>query len=161
MAKKTWTVTLDRAELVYDVQNKTYLTGRSRQNGENHEEVAHMTANDDDENAYQVSRSVLSAFARLKTKLSEYLDVTTDTGSSNTTAASDNLVISLSMPSNYNTATGDDITNLCHQFIVNTAVSEWFTITNKNDAPDYAALAQVNLNDIREAASKRVRPKKN
>lgn len=47
MAKKTITLTLYVSELVYDIQNKTYLTGRSRRTGTNHEEVANMQANDD------------------------------------------------------------------------------------------------------------------
>ena len=56
MAKKTIAITLYMSELIYDVQNKTYLTGRSRTNGTNHEEVANMQANDDDENANQILR---------------------------------------------------------------------------------------------------------
>ena len=40
MAKIALTVTLYMSEIIYRVQNKTYITGRSRQNGNNHEEVA-------------------------------------------------------------------------------------------------------------------------
>ncbi len=65
MAKKTITITLYMSELIYDVQNKTYLTGRSRSTGKNHEEVAHMQANDDDENANQIARSIGNAFANM------------------------------------------------------------------------------------------------
>lgn len=36
MAKKVIAITLYMSELVYDVQNKTYLTGRSRKTGSNH-----------------------------------------------------------------------------------------------------------------------------
>ena len=63
MAKKTITITEYMSELLYDIQNKTYLTGRSRQTGANHEEVANMQANDDDENANQIIRSIGNAFA--------------------------------------------------------------------------------------------------
>ena len=74
MAKKKITITLYMSELVYDVQNKTYLTGRSRKSGNNDEEVANMQANDDDEDANQVIRSIQSAYGTLKTKLSEWID---------------------------------------------------------------------------------------
>lgn len=210
MAKKTITMTLYVSELVYDVQNKTYLTGRSRQTGTNHEEVANMQANDDDENANQILRSIQNAFGTLKTKLSEWLDedgttatdelmLPTYTYYSATVAdgnvtweklaalhdnnliatvrelptdASDivtgdvyclaneksELKISLIMPSNYNNSTRETINAALHQYIVNTAIGDWFTITDKNDATDYYTLAGNNLETIREAANKRVRP---
>jgi hypothetical protein len=62
------------------------------------------------------------------------------------------------MPSNYNNATRDTIAAAAHQFIVNTAIGDWFAITNKADAADYIAQATANIVEIREAISKRVRP---
>ncbi len=158
MAKKSLSVTLYMSEIIYDVQNKTYLTGRSRQNGQNHEEVANMMNNDDDENLNQVLRSIGNAFASLKTRLSEYL---TDTGTTSNNILIDgatDLTISLLMPSNFNQATKDSISGNAHQFIVNTAIAEWFTITDKNDAQDYVNMAAGNIAQIREAINKRVQP---
>lgn len=158
MAKKTLTVTLYKSELTYDILNKTDLTGRSRFAGSNHEEVANMIANEDDENMNQIRRSIGSAFAALKTKLSEYVvDESTSSNDILDTGAS-NLVVTLTMPSNYNSATRDTISSAMHQYIVNTAIGDWFTITNKSDAGDYVALAQTNIETIREAINKRVRP---
>lgn len=208
MAKKTITMTLYVSELVYDVQNKTYLTGRSRQTGTNHEEVANMQANDDDENANQILRSIQNAFGTLKTKLSEWLDEDGTTATDELMNAeivyykatlADNkdtwdkvelptngtiaktinnktelptsgvatgtiyavapiLYVALIMPSNYNNSTRETINAALHQYIVNTAIGDWFTITDKNDATDYYTLAGNNLETIREAANKRVRP---
>ena len=158
MARKNITVTLYMSEIVYDVQNKTYLTGRSRDNGQNHEEVANMQANDDDENANQVLRSIGNAFAALKTKLSEYLVESGTTTNNALASGASNLTIALTMPSNFNQATNDTISAAVHQYIVNTAIADWFTITNKNDAGDYVNLAAANLEQIREAVSQRVRP---
>jgi hypothetical protein len=161
MAKQTITITLYKSELVYDVQNKTYLTGRSRQTGDNHEQVANMQANDDDENANQILRSLGNAYATLKTKLSEYL---IESGTSAVSAddvqmdATSNITVELKVPSNYNKATRDTIAAALHQYLVNTAIGDWFTITNKTDAEDYINLAAANLQQIREAVNKRVRP---
>lgn len=214
MAKKTITLTLYVSELVYDIQNKTYLTGRSRRTGTNHEEVANMQANDDDENANQILRSIQNAFGMLKTKLAEWLNDDGTTSSdelmtvtepkmeyfkatvdgtgvrwSPTTDASDKSVskgivgklptegvlsndvyavvnagstlkVELNMPSNYNNSTRDSISAALHQFIVNTAIGDWFTITDKADASDYFTLATNNLETIREAANKRIRPQR-
>ena len=158
MAKKTLTVTLYLSELLYDVQNKTYLTGRSRQTGNNHEEVAHMQANEDEENENQILRSLGNAFANLKTKLSEYIEESGTTASNKLLSKNGTIQLALVMPSNFNQATGETISAALHQYLVNTAIGDWFTITNKNDATDYVTLAAANLEELREAVNKRVRP---
>ena len=158
MAKKVIAITLYMSELIYDVQNKTYLTGRSRQTGTNHEEVANMQANDDDENANQIMRSIGNAFANLKTKLSEYINESGTSTNDKQISSTGNLTLSLNMPPNYNNASNDTISTALHQYLVNSAIGDWFTITNKNDASDYITLAAANLEQLREAVNKRVRP---
>lgn len=158
MAKKTIAITLYMSELIYDVQNKTYLTGRSRQTGTNHEEVANMQANDDDENANQIMRSIGNAFANLKTKLSEYINENGTSTNDKQISSTGNLTLSLNMPPNYNNASNDTISTALHQYLVNCAIGDWFTITNKNDASDYITLAAANLEQLREALNKRMRP---
>lgn len=158
MAKKVIAITLYMSELIYDVQNKTYLTGRSRQTGTNHEEVANMQANDDDENANQIMRSIGNAFANLKTKLSEYINESGTSTNDKQISSTGNLTLSLNMPPNYNNASNDTISTALHQYLVNSAIGDWFTITNKNDASDYITLAAANLEQLREAANKRMRP---
>lgn len=158
MAKKVIAITLYMSELIYDVQNKTYLTGRSRQTGTNHEEVANMQANDDDENLNQIMRSIGNAFANLKTKLSEYINESGTTTNDKQISSTGNLTLSLNMPPNYNNASNDTISTALHQYLVNSAIGDWFTITNKNDASDYITLAAANLEQLREAVNKRMRP---
>ena len=158
MAKKVIAITLYMSELIYDVQNKTYLTGRSRQTGTNHEEVANMQANDDDENLNQIMRSIGNAFANLKTKLSEYINESGTSTNDKQISSTGNLTLSLNMPPNYNNASNDTISTALHQYLVNSAIGDWFTITNKNDASDYITLAAANLEQLREAVNKRMRP---
>lgn len=158
MAKKVIAITLYMSELIYDVQNKTYLTGRSRQTGTNHEEVANMQANDDDENLNQIMRSIGNAFANLKTKLSEYINESGTSTNDKQLSSTGNLTLSLNMPPNYNNASNDTISTALHQYLVNSAIGDWFTITNKNDASDYITLAAANLEQLREAVNKRMRP---
>lgn len=158
MAKKSLTVTLYISELLYEVRNKTWLTGQSRQNGQNFEEVANMQNNEDEEHQNQVLRSLGNAFATLKVRTAEYV-VSAQTSSNNIQIDADtNLILTLTMPSNYNQATADAVSLACHQYMVNTAIADWFTITNKADAADYLTLAGANITQIREAVSKRVRP---
>lgn len=155
---KTIDIKLNISEIVYDVQNKTYLTGKSRQEGDNHEQVANMQANDDEENANQVLRSISMAFANLKMKLGEYLNLEYTTADNNLITMNASLDLSLFMPSNYNTSTVDTVAAAAHQYLVSMAVNDWFTITDKKDAAEYAALAELSLKIISEAVSKRTRP---
>ena len=156
---ETIIIELKMNEILYDVQNKTYLTGKSRKDGSNHERVANMQANDDEENANQLLRSVAMAFSKLKMRLGEYLDQTATSANNTLLDPSDDITLGLTMPSNYNRATVGVLANAAHQYIVSLAVAEWFTITNKSDAKDYAVLAEESLALITEAASKRVRPR--
>lgn len=158
MARVSLTITLYKSELIYDVENKTYLTGRSRSDGTNHEAVANMQASEDDENRNQILRSFTSALADLRTKLSEYLSSTSTTGSDALMDGTENISVTLTMPSNYNKATVDTITSALHQYMVNTAIGDWFAITDKIDAADYISKAADNLETLREALNKRVRP---
>lgn len=160
MAKKTETITLHVSELIYDVRNKAYLTGKSRKNGENHEAVANMQASEDEEDENQILRSLQSATGELRNVMSEYM--------SDTSASDDNIwldktkdktiTFTLSMPSNYNQATVKTISSAAHDYAVNKAVSDWLLITDKNDAGDYLSKANANAATIREALSKRVCP---
>ncbi len=155
---KTITITLDLPEIIYDIQNKTYLTGKSRSDGTNHAAVANMQANDDDENINQILRSISIAFANLKNKLGDYLDLKGTSASNGLLDPAYSLSLSLNMPSNYNLSTVDTIASAAHQYIVSVAVKDWFTITHKPDATEYAPLADASLAILSEAVNKRTRP---
>ena len=89
---QTININLDIKEIVYDIQNKTFLTGKSRRGSyANHEQVANMQANDDEENANQVLRSISMAFSNLKTKLGEYLDLARTTATNELIASDEEL----------------------------------------------------------------------
>lgn len=158
MAKKTVSVTLYMSEILFDLQNETYLTGRSMQADGNVEAVASMQANEDDEDMNKLLRSVQNAFGTLRTKLSEYL---VEDGTSATNALiskNSNIDISLQMPSNYNLATKETVAASCSKYITFSALAEWFKVTKKDEAADYIALANAAITELREALSKRVRP---
>lgn len=157
---KTIDINLNLSEMVYDIQNKTYLTGKSRREGDNHELVANMQANDDEENANQVFRSISTAFANLKMKLGEYLDIDHITADNALIDGSARLNLTLKMPSNFNNSTIDTVAAAAHQYVVSMAIYDWFVITDKKDASEYASLADISLKIISEAVSKRSRPKR-
>ena len=151
-------ITIDIHELVYDIQNKTYLTGRSRGDGKNYRQVALMQANNDDENLNQIMRSIGNAIAKVKGELSEVLKETASKGNNTLKVDTAVIILQLQMPNNFNNAATDSIVAAIHQFIVAFVTSEWFMITNKTDTKDYALLAETSLELLRESICKRRRP---
>ncbi|MDE6017341.1 MAG: hypothetical protein K2G85_00835 [Muribaculaceae bacterium] len=151
-------ITIDIKELIYDIQNKTYLTGRSRSDGKNYRQVALMQANNDDENLNQIMRSISNAFAKIKGEMTEVLEEDSREADNALSALADNRTLVLDMPDNFNTAAVDAISSSIHQYIVASATSEWFMITNKTDTDDYSKVAAVSLELLRESLCKRKKP---
>ncbi len=152
------TIKIDIQELVYDIQNKTYLTGRSRSDGKNYRQVALMQANNDDENLNQIMRSISNAIAKVKAELSEVLTGNTTQSNNELDVETTAVTLLLQMPGNFNNAASDAIIASIHQFIVAYVTSEWFMITNKADTDDYKKLSETSLEMLRESLCKRTKP---
>ena len=158
--KKTITLQLKMSELVYDIQNKTYLTGRALSNASNHAHVANMQANDDDENEAQILRSITMAVSTLHNRLAEYLDLSPLSSDNESLGSTDDVTLILQMPSNFNPSVTKSIGEAAHQFIVSSAIADWFAITAKDETADYSAVASSALLVLEEALCKRSRPKR-
>ncbi len=160
--KQQLTVTIEVKEVMYDVMNKAYLTGQAREaGGTGYESASYMQASEDGENSYQLRRSVANAYSALKTTLGEYLDEKHTSADNKIAEAVDNdgqLTLAFKLPSNYNSAAADSLADGIHAFLVDTALAEWFTITNKGDAQDYVDHAAASAETCKRALYKRVRP---
>lgn len=160
--KKTISVTLEVRELMYDIKNKSYLTGQAREaGGKSYQEASNMQASDDDENAYQLRRSLVNAFSGLKSLLGEYLHEDKTTTNNRVYSEVDEngqLQLSFKMPSNYNNASVDSLGNGIHAYLVSTALAEWFIITNREDVEGYLGRSRVDLEVVKRALYKRSRP---
>lgn len=157
-AKKKVTATIKIGWLLFDIMNETFLRGRTLQNKENHKEVASMFASEDEENREKILRSIKKAFAEVQTELSEYLDEDGTTTDNSHYDGTKDLVLNLEMPSNFNEAATTGVGEAVHDYIKNMAIAEWYLVTNKADAQDYAALAQKSMDAISRSVSKRSRP---
>lgn len=161
MAKKNVTITLYMSELIYDFQNKAYITGRSHRVGGDAELASDMQASDDEEDMNQVLRSIQTAYGQLLVEMGEGLSGSGTTSSNKLFDKDSNITLSLNMPSNYNVGVNDALSSAIHDYIVNKALSGWFLMTNKSDAADYEELAKVSLQNVHNAFNRRVRPTRN
>lgn len=159
MPKKSLTITLYMSELIYDFQNKAFLTGRSRRASLGSEVASDIQASDDEEDTNQALRSIQGAYSALLTELSEGLyGDKANTSSNKLLSDSSNISIALKMPSNYVLGIRDSLTHSIHDFIINKALADWLVITDKADATEYAENAAVALKNIHEAFNRRERP---
>lgn len=158
--KKSVKATIAMSWLVYDILNETYLRGRSIQDDQNYKEVASMFASEDEENYEKVLRSVKKGFSEIKAELSEYIDESGLETDNVAISGEDDLELNLTMPSNFNEAATAGLGESVHDYLRNTAVADWYLVTNKADAEAYVALAQKSLENIRKCVSKRSRPKR-
>lgn len=161
--KKNLVITEEVKELIYDIQNKAYLTGQAREaeGKKTYEAASNMQASDDDENSYQVRRSLANAFSSLKSLLGEYLYEDKTTSNNRMQSEIDNsgqLTLTFRLPSNYNNASADSLGNGIHSYLVDMALTDWFAITNKEDAETYASHSKVSLENVKRALYKRSRP---
>lgn len=160
MARKSLTITLYMSELIYDFQNKAFLTGRSRRAASMDAEAAsNIQASDDDEDKNQALRSIQNAYSQLLVELSESVKTETDTTASNELINdSTNIVINLSLPSNYPLALKDALTSSIHDYIINKALMDWFIITNPDESETYSKLSIAAINNLHETFNRRERP---
>lgn len=156
--KKNVKATIEMAWLIYDILNETFLRGRTIQNDQNYKEVASMFASEDEENYEKVLRSIKRGFAEVKTELAEYLDESGLVTSNAAISGEEDLVLNLTMPSNFNEAATAGLSEAVHDYLKNVAVGDWYLVTNKEDAAEYVTLAQKSLESIRKSVSKRSRP---
>lgn len=157
-AKKPVTVTIKISWLLFDIMNETFLRGRTIQNKDNHKEVASMFASEDEENREKILRSVKRAFAEVQTELGEYLNENGTVSDNSNYDGDHDLILNLTMPSNFNEAATTGVGEAVHAYLSNVAIADWYMVTNKADADQYYAMANRYMELIRQTVSKRSRP---
>lgn len=186
MAEKILTIRQKVQELIFDIRNKSHLVAQAREGeGEKgYQAVSNIQVTDEEDNDYQIRRSLATAYASLKSLLGEYLykEYIRDAyippvegegmpGHFSERLVIDNiihseidsggeLVLELLMPGNYNNASAERLSENIHSYLVNMSLAEWFAITSKEDAQGYATFAEANVNAIKSALYKRNRPER-
>ena len=163
--KKTITLVLYMYEIMYDIRIKLKKLAESKKDGKNEYYVSRIQ-DAVDENSNVLLRSVGNAYASLRNELSEYITDESETNKADNTLIEETtaddkdntLSITLRMPSNYNAATKQEVALSAHQYLVNTALFDWLQQVDKDDAKDYLALSQNNIQKLLSAFYKRMRP---
>lgn len=160
MAKKDITITISMPDVVFEVYNDSYLTGKSRVYEGRPDLIAAMQADEDEDDVGHIQRSVSSAWSKLKLALSEYLVDGGTTANNGLLDIKSTQTLSLSMPSNFNESARSTIADCIHRYLVYSSLFEWFLVTNKTDAKEYGEMANGELVLLQAALAKRVRPQR-
>ena len=166
VTKKTVTVTLKVDELMYDIMNKTHLTGRAREaEGVDYKATSNMQASLDGENSYQLKRSLATSFTGLKSLLGEFINETGSTADNMIPTEIDKdsggeLSLEFKLPTNFSEASVGAMGEGVHAYIVDKTLAEWFAITNKADAKYYQEHSLESLAQVEKALYKRKRPER-
>lgn len=158
--KKIVSVTLLVSEILFDIRNKAFLTGRSREaeTAKTYEASSNMKASEDEEDMSQLLRSITTHSGTLKMELAEYLDMSVSSSSNTMIKEGSRVDFGFSVPSNFNTSVVQTLADGLHAYIVGMSLADWFEITDKADAEGYRNLAMHNLDVVKRALCKRVRP---
>lgn len=159
MAKQAYSFTFLLEELLYDVENQSYLTARTLSDtGASPATADHAVAGDEQERRNQVLRSISTAVAALKVLLAEYLDEGCPSADNALMDGAKDVQITIKMPANFNSSVVQPLAEQMHRFIVETALTDWLLLTDKADADGHAAKAAACVSVISEALGERTRP---
>lgn len=135
---KTITITLAKDELLYDIENTSYLVGNSRSTGDNFEQVSNIQNSGEGEDRNFILRSVENAFNEVKRNLSRYVDESKITTNNDLMEATGDFILTLKVVDMFNEASTDTLKSAAHEFIVSSALMDWFS----NVKPDEMVIYQ-------------------
>lgn len=153
-------ITLSWKDLLTEVHNTTYFTGRSRFTGDNPEQVANMQSDEEEESL--IRRYLYGGSVRVRTALSavlkQPLPISEETDSIPAMEDSSTVNYQLQVAGNFDMNQMPAIASAIHQTLVSHAVGEWFLVSNPGEAAVYFDKANAALSDLRSAINKRTGP---
>lgn len=149
-------ITLSLKEILFDIRNKAYLTGKTREADDRIKATIQASTDDD----AQMLRAIQNATNRVCILLSDYIDDESIASVDNSFFDDESTAnsISLTLPANFNGGMAKSVATMIHDYIVSSALREWFQLCFKADVNDYVQLNNVELDDIKAAVSKRKAP---
>ena len=136
---KDVTITLKKDEILYDIENTTYLVGNSRSTGDNFEQVSNMQNSGEGEDRSFVLRSIETAYAEVKRILSRYINEDMAAANNELMLATGDFVLSLNVVDVFNESATESLKSAAHEYIISSALMDWFA----NVKPDEMTIYQT------------------
>lgn len=151
------TVRLKSSELLYDIGNIAFITGDIMLQDAKLQSVVQDVVNDG--NVDKVTRSLSRIFNELVSSLTAYTkkDLVENIVVSNDLTAPENYEMVLVAPDTFSLPNANSVVTAAHDYMVNMALSDWFSITKKDEAQMYLDKATIELSKIKSYMIKRTR----
>ena len=158
MAKTDVYITIKLGELRYELELKTYLSGRTGLDGEGYAEASDAMMSGDSEERDTLLRCLGDALSRVKHVLGEHMDEGSHRGNDLLPVESDEVTLHLSLPSNYDSNATDDLASSLHRYIVDSTLAEWYTLTRPDESKVWSSKSRDDLLSLHDAIYRRRRP---
>ena len=142
------TITLQKDELLYDIENIAYVVGLNRSTGTNFEQVSNIQNTGEGGDRDMMLRSIETAFNEIKRNVNRFIVETKASSTNDLITLATDFSLSLTMPGNFNQASVDSIKSASHDYIVAHALIDWFSAVKPDEVAIYAqkkADAGVNI----------------
>lgn len=142
------TITLQKDELLYDIENIAYVVGLNRSTGTNFEQVSNIQNTGEGGDRDIMLRSIETAFNEIKRNVNRFIVETKESSTNDLITLTTDFSLSLTMPGNFNQASVDSIKSASHDYIVAHALIDWFSAVKPDEVAIYAqkkADAGVNI----------------
>lgn len=134
---KTIVITLKKAEILYDIENTSFIVGNSRSTGTNFEQVSNIQNSGEGEDRNFILRSIETAFGEVKRNLSRFIDETKLADDNTLMEETGDLIISLDVVDVFNEASTESLKSSIHEYIVSSSLLDWFASVKPDEMPIY------------------------
>lgn len=131
------TITLQKDELLYDIENIAYVVGLNRSTGTNFEQVSNIQNTGEGGDRDMMLRSIETAFNEIKRNVNRFIAETKASSTNELITLASDFTLSLTMPGNFNQASVDSIKSASHEYIVSHALIDWFSTVKPDEVPIY------------------------
>ena len=151
------TVRLKSSELLYDIGNIAFITGDIMLQDVKLQSAVQDVVNDG--NLNKVTRSLSRIFNELVSSLTAYTkkELIENVVVSDDLTAPENYEMVLVVPDTFSSPNANAVVTAAHDYMVNMALSDWFSITKKDEAQMYFDKAMNELSKINSYMIKRTR----
>lgn len=136
---KTIEITLKKDEILYDIENTSYLVGNSRSTGDNFEQVSNMQNSGEGEDRNFTLRSIEKAFSEVKRNLSRYINEEKTSASNVLMDDEGDLTLALNVIDLFNEASTETLKSAAHEYIISSSLMDWYANVKPDEMPIYQA----------------------
>lgn len=153
---QTLTIKISKKELLWDIYNDSHIIAQGLfSSGTSSQSAYNIQADEEDVNKNKLLRSIQIALGTLKPHLSYFLSGENLITDDNELADDTDITISLSVSSRFNTGMTEAITTLCHKYLMNMTLFDWFTATKPDIAKTYQVIADIAIDDLQKVFVKK------